>query len=78
MPAACGQAEVIDWAPTFADLVWAPAPLGRGHAHTLLHHTDERYGVWTIIIEIGCGVAQYGAAWLSRVRRGSVGCGVVQ
>jgi len=25
-----------------------------------------------------CGVAQYGAAWLSMVRRGSVWCGVAQ
>jgi hypothetical protein len=27
---------------------------------------------------VWCGVAQYGAAWLSMVRRGSVWCGVAQ
>ncbi len=30
VPAACGKAEVIDWAPTFADLVWAPPPWDGG------------------------------------------------
>ena len=24
MPGSCGKAEVIDWAPTFADLFWTP------------------------------------------------------
>ncbi len=24
VPAVCGKAEVIDWAPTFADLLWTP------------------------------------------------------
>jgi hypothetical protein len=27
---------------------------------------------------VWCGVAQYGAAWLSMVRRGSAWCGVAQ
>jgi hypothetical protein len=28
--------------------------------------------------QLGCGIAQQGAAWLSRVRHGSVGCGMTQ
>ncbi len=40
----------------------------------LLQDNDKHGGV----IQLGYGVAQYGAVWLSRVRRGSVGCGVAQ
>ena len=55
MPGCCGKAEVIDWAPTFADLFWTPpthdggTPIltyiiqMKGIAHTGLIHTDERY-----------------------------------
>jgi hypothetical protein len=54
------------------------------HSCTFLMLTFPRLYPWSpwyalhvaLIISLWCGVAQYGAAWLSMVRRGSVWCGV--
>jgi hypothetical protein len=63
VPAACGKAEVIDWAPTFADLVWAPPPWDGGTP--ILSYIIQMKGRSIRATIIG-----------TRARRGSPECGV--